>query len=97
MPNVASGGFMYGRGGSSTCMALQRNLASLEKAKYALATSSGMSAIATILSLLVAGDHLLCIDDIYGGTQRYLRYVLSPLIKWNMMDFSEPEKIKKHI
>jgi cystathionine beta-lyase/cystathionine gamma-synthase len=72
-------------------MALQRNLASLEHAKYAFALNSGMSATISVLSLLKQGDHLLCIDDVYGGTQRYIRKVFEPQtnIKWDMIDFSD--------
>lgn len=54
-------------------MACERNLASLENAKYAFALNSGMSATVSIMQLLSSGDHVLCIDDVYGGTQRYLR------------------------
>jgi len=47
----------------------------MEKAKYAFALNSGMSATVAALSLLKKEDHLLCIDDVYGGTQRYIRKV----------------------
>ena len=49
-------------------MALERNLASLENAKYCLALNSGMSATLTIMQTLSSGDHVLCVDDVYGGT-----------------------------
>jgi len=42
-------------------------LAALEGAKYAFATTSGMTATISVLSLLKEGDHILCIDDVYGG------------------------------
>jgi cystathionine gamma-lyase len=73
VPGVPSSCFDYTRCGNPTVLALQRNLASLEKAKFAFALSSGMAATLSVLSLLKQGDHLLCIDDVYGGTQRYLR------------------------
>lgn len=60
--------FDYARVGNPTRMALERNLASLENAKYAYALNCGMSAIVTLMELLVPGDHILCIDDVYGGT-----------------------------
>ena len=77
-------------------MCLQRNLASLEKAKYAFATNTGMSATLSVLSLLKQGDHLLCIDDVYGGTQRYLRQVFTPNthIEWDMIDFTDLKLVK---
>jgi len=51
-------------------------LASLEKAQYAFALNSGMSATVSIMQLINTGEHVLCIDDVYGGTQRYLRKIL---------------------
>lgn len=67
-PGVPSTCFDYTRCGNPTVLAFQRNLASLEGAKYAFATSSGMAATISVLSLLKQGDHILCIDDVYGGT-----------------------------
>jgi cystathionine beta-lyase/cystathionine gamma-synthase len=52
---------------------LHGKLAALESAEAALATSSGMAAITTILhTLLRAGDHLLVGDTLYGGTHNFL-------------------------
>lgn len=36
-----------------------------------------MSATISLMNLLNSGDHVLCVDDVYGGTQRYLRRILS--------------------
>ena len=60
--------FDYARCGNPTRLALERNLASLENAKYAFALSSGMSATVNIISMLRRGDHVICVDDVYGGT-----------------------------
>ena len=60
--------FDYARCGNPTRLSLERNLASLENAKYAFAMNSGMSCTLTIMQLLKSGDHVLCIDDVYGGT-----------------------------
>jgi len=67
-PGVMSACFDYSRCGNPTVLALQRNLASLESTKYALAFNSGLSATITLFTLLKQGDHLLVIDDVYGGT-----------------------------
>ena len=67
-PGSLASCYDYSRCGNPTVMALQRNLASMEGAKYALAMANGMSATITALSLLKQGDHLLVIDDVYGGT-----------------------------
>lgn len=95
-PGVPSSCFDYSRCGNPTVMALQRNLAAMEGTKYAFAHSSGMAATLSILSLLVEGDHLLCIDDVYGGTQRYLRRIWQPNFKmqWDMTDMSDLKKVR---
>lgn len=60
--------FDYSRCGNPTRLCFERNLAAMENAKYALAMSSGMAAHVTIMNMLQAGDHILCVDDVYGGT-----------------------------
>ena len=91
--------FDYARCGNPTRLALERNLASLENAKYAFALNSGMSACVTIMQLLNHGDHVLCIDDVYGGTQRYLRKILSERqgIEISLVDFNNPEDVRTSI
>ena len=58
-----------------------------------------MSAHITLLNLLQAGDHVLCVDDVYGGTQRYLRRILSPntTIQVDFSDFSNIAEFKKNL
>ena len=96
-PGVPSTCFDYTRCGNPTVLALQRNLASMEHAKFAFALNTGMSATISIMSLLKQGDHLLCIDDVYGGTQRYIRKVFEPQtnIDWDMIDFTDLKKVEK--
>jgi cystathionine gamma-lyase len=95
-PGVPSSCYDYSRCGNPTVMALQRQLAALEHANYAFATNCGMTATTSILSLLKAGDHLICIDDVYGGTQRYLRKVYAPQtnIEYDMIDMSDIKKVR---
>lgn len=98
-PGVTSSCFDYTRCGNPTVLAFQRNLAALEGAKYAFATSSGMAATISVLSLLKQGDHILCIDDVYGGTQRYLRKILIPNsgIQLDLIDCTDLKKVEKAI
>ena len=56
--------------------AFERAIASVENAKYGVAFASGLAATAAIMATLNSGDHIICIDDVYGGTQRYFRKVL---------------------
>jgi len=89
--------FDYARCGNPTRLALERNLASLENAKYAFALNSGCSALLSISNLLSSGDHILCVDDVYGGTQRYLRKILSDRqgIKVDFVDFGDLNLVRK--
>ena len=63
-------GFDYGRSHNPTRFALERCVADLEGGTQAFAFASGLAAIATVLELLDAGAHVVCGDDLYGGTFR---------------------------
>ena len=65
-----STGYCYSRCGNPTRLELENTIALLEGGKKALAFSSGMAAITTLLKLLRTGDHVLVSDDLYGGTYR---------------------------
>ena len=52
-------------------------IAALERAKYALAFSSGSATTAVILQSLAAGSHVVSVSDVYGGTHRYFTKVAS--------------------
>jgi cystathionine gamma-synthase/cystathionine gamma-lyase len=69
-------GFDYSRTINPTRLALERQLASLEGARYGSAFASGMAATAAVLGLLSAGDHVVVSDDLYGGTYRLFSRVL---------------------
>ena len=53
-------------------------MADAEDAKYCVAFSSGSAATSAVVHLLKHGDHMLCVDDVYGGTQRYFRRIVNP-------------------
>lgn len=74
-------GNLYTRFGQNpTIRALERTLADIEGAESALAFSSGMAAeAATLLSLAGAGDHVVCVGDVYGGTYELLHQNLPRL------------------
>jgi cystathionine beta-lyase/cystathionine gamma-synthase len=69
-------GFEYARTSNPTRLALERNLAALEKGSYAFAFASGMAAITTLMSLFKSGDHFVSADNLYGGTYRLFERVL---------------------
>jgi cystathionine beta-lyase/cystathionine gamma-synthase len=65
-------GFDYSRTINPTRLALERQLAELEGARYGVAFGSGMAAASAVASLLRQGDHIVATRDIYGGTYRLL-------------------------
>src|SRR5437867_12953881 len=69
-------GFDYARTINPTRLALERNLAALEGAPYGFCFASGMAAIAAVMTLLSAGDHVLATRNVYGGTYRLFERVL---------------------
>jgi len=69
-------GFEYSRSGNPTRAALEENLAALEDAKHGLAFSSGLGAETTLMLLLSPGDHVVYMEDVYGGTFRLFDRVM---------------------
>lgn len=69
-------GYEYSRTDNPTRTALQAALAELEGGRHALAFSSGMAAIDTVLRLVKPGEHVLSGNDVYGGTFRLFDKVL---------------------
>ncbi len=63
-------GYEYSRTRNPTRTALEANLAALEGGTHGFAFSSGCGAATTVLHLFRAGDHVLAVDDLYGGTYR---------------------------
>jgi len=66
-------GYDYTRTANPTRTALEENICALEGGIRARAIASGMAAIATVLHFFKSGDHILCTNDCYGGTERILR------------------------
>src|ERR1041384_5014481 len=70
-------GFEYARTQNPTRIALERNVAAMERGKTAFAFASGMAAIGAIATLLKSGDHVVVSDNTYGGTFRLFDKVLT--------------------
>ncbi len=69
-------GYEYARTQNPTRAALEANLAAIEHGTAGFGFASGMSAIAAVLTLLEAGDHVVVTDNTYGGTYRLFERVL---------------------
>jgi cystathionine beta-lyase/cystathionine gamma-synthase len=75
-----SDGYLYSRYENPTVVAVEQKLASLDGAERSLLFSSGMAAISTaMLTLLKAGDEVVCCAAIYGGTFHLLEDLLPKL------------------
>lgn len=70
-------GFEYSRSQNPTRFALEGCIAALEGGTHGLAFASGSAATDTVVHMLKAGDRVVCMDDVYGGTQRQFRRVWS--------------------
>jgi len=68
-PNSHGRGFEYSRTGNPTRGAFERAIAAAEHAQHGIAFASGLAATTAIIQTLSRDDHVLCIDDVYGGTQ----------------------------
>lgn len=68
-------GYEYSRTKNPTRAAYERCIADLESGTHGFAFASGMAATATLLDLLTSGDHVLVIDNVYGGTYRLFENV----------------------
>lgn len=88
-------GYVYGRGNNPTRYAYERCLADLEGGTRAFAFGSGMAAIATILELLAPGDHVLAMDDLYGGSVRLFENVRkrSAGLEFSYVDFNDEAQL----
>ncbi|KAL8834845.1 MAG: hypothetical protein Q9170_003587 [Blastenia crenularia] len=93
-----SGGaeYDYTRSGNPTRTHLERHLAKIMNAERALVVSSGMSALDVITRLLKAGDEVVTGDDLYGGTNRLLKYLsTNGGIIVHHVDTTNPEKVRR--
>jgi cystathionine gamma-lyase len=91
-------GYEYSRTDNPTRTAYQECVASLENGKYALAFSSGLATTDTLIHMLKSGDHIVCSDDVYGGTFRLFDKVLTRFgIQFTFMDLTDLAKVEAAI
>ncbi|HET6923985.1 MAG TPA: cystathionine gamma-synthase [Anaeromyxobacteraceae bacterium] len=89
-------GFEYSRTRNPTRDALEGCLAALEGARHGLAFASGLAATDAILHLLEAGDHLVCCDDLYGGTFRLVDKVFRRHgVEASWVDLADPANLER--
>ena len=82
--------------GNPTRSNLEENIASLEGGLGAVAFSSGMGAISSVIHLLSSGDEIIFTKGVYGGTYRLMETIYNKFsIKSHWVDTTDINQIKK--
>ena len=93
-----STGFDYTRLLNPTRQELERTLAILEEGKYGFAFSSGQAANMSLFTWLNPGDHMILMDDIYGGTFRIAETIFGKYgIEYDFIDLSDLDAVRAAI
>src|SRR5438132_7942072 len=87
-------GYEYARTRNPTREALERNVAALEGGRHGFAFASGLAAVDGVLKLLAAGDHVVCGDNVYGGTHRQMTLIWARVgLAFSFIDASDTRNI----
>ena len=90
--------FDYSRAGNPTRDALEKNLASIEEAEACYAFSSGVAAADVAMRLLKSGDHVICADDVYGGSFRLFNRMFKPHgISFSYIDLNDQALLEQTV
>lgn len=90
-------GYEYTRSHNPTRTRLEENLASLESAKYALVTASGLSCMSLIMHGLKKGNKIISGDDVYGGSYRLFTTVFHERHDYTFIDTTNLKEVEKHL
>ncbi len=87
-------GYEYARGKNPTREALERNVAALEGARHGFAFSSGLGCVDSIMKLFREGDHIVCGENVYGGTFRLFDKILQHMgLRFSYVDTRDPQRV----
>src|SRR3989449_471017 len=87
-------GYEYARTQNPTREALERSIAALEGGRHGFAFGSGLAALDAALKLLSAGDHVVCGENVYGGTHRQMTHIWARLgLGFTFVDTADPQRI----
>ena len=87
-------GYEYARGKNPTRQALERNVAALEGATHGFAFSSGMGCLDSLMKMFRAGDHIVCGENVYGGTFRLFDKILQHYgLEFTFVDTRDAQRI----
>ena len=92
-------GYDYSRTANPTRRSLEECMADLEGGEKAFAFASGMAATSTVLELLDSGDHVISMDDVYGGTYRLFENVRkrSSGLDFSFVDLSDIGNLQSNL
>ena len=87
-------GYEYARGKNPTREALERNVASLEGGLYGFAFSSGMGCLDSLMKMFKSGDHVVCGENVYGGTFRLFDKILQHFgLEFTFVDTRDAQRV----
>jgi cystathionine beta-lyase/cystathionine gamma-synthase len=88
-------GYEYARSRNPTREALERNVAALEGAQHGFAFASGTACVDSLMKLFKAGDHVVCGENVYGGTFRLFDRLLQNFgLEFTYVDSRDPNRIE---
>ena len=91
-------GYEYSRVSNPTRTRLEQNLAALEGGVAAPVFASGMAAINAVVSMLKSGDHVVCGNDLYGGTPRLFNNVMAGFgLEFSYVETSDAGNVERAI
>src|SRR6476469_9798420 len=86
-------GYEYARGKNPTREALERNVAALEGGTHGFAFASGTATVDSIMKLYKSGDHIVCGENVYGGTFRLFDKILQHMgLCFSFVDTRDPQR-----
>jgi len=91
-------GYEYSRVSNPTRTCLEKNLASLEGGRTAHVFASGMAVINAMCTLLKSGDHVVCTNNLYGGTPRLFNQILTNFgLEFTYVDTTDLKAVERAI
>ncbi len=90
----ANKGYEYARGKNPTREAFERNVAALEGGRHGFAFSSGTACLDSLMKMFRGGDHIVCGENVYGGTFRLFDRILQHYgMLFSYVDTRDPQRI----
>jgi cystathionine gamma-lyase len=87
-------GYEYARGKNPTREAFERNVATLEGGRHGFAFSSGTGCLDSLMKMFRSGDHIVCGENVYGGTFRLFDRILQHYgLRFTYVDTRDPHRI----